>query len=230
MSYRIRKTDIDPSPERRSRIKSTLFVYKLIRNDSYVQWIVCARKRQVRKLSSKAVRMMFTPQDMRQGSVLKRVRWIQATGSVRERSGKLVKWHRYTPTGFNTHSLYACLWWTGQWHGRRTSREMFTGSLPHTLLNASELLGPVNNAQENTTTAQWPTCVHNSNGRHQLEQQVAQLSQRDRATHELLRLAKLRSGIFEPPFGGLRGKVGALSIPRWKAPYRLAISDKWTFS
>ena len=29
---------------------------------------------------------------------------------------------------------------------------------------------------------------------------VAQLSQRDRATHELLRFAKLRSGIFEPPF------------------------------
>jgi len=27
----------------------------------------------------------------------------------------------------------------------------------------------------------------------------------------------LRSGVFEPPFGGLRGKVGALSIPRWKA-------------
>ena len=36
--------------------------------------------------------------------------------------------------------------------------------------------------------------------------QVAQLSQRDRATHELLRfaIAKLRSGIFEPPFGRLR--------------------------
>jgi len=33
-------------------------------------------------------------------------------------------------------------------------------------------------------------------------QQVAQLSQRDRATHELLRAAKLRSGIFEPPFWG----------------------------
>ena len=32
--------------------------------------------------------------------------------------------------------------------------------------------------------------------------QVAQLSQRDRATHELLRFAKLRSGIFEPPFWG----------------------------
>ena len=27
----------------------------------------------------------------------------------------------------------------------------------------------------------------------------------------------LRSGIFEPLFGRLRGKVGALSIPRWKA-------------
>jgi len=32
--------------------------------------------------------------------------------------------------------------------------------------------------------------------------QVAQLSQRDRATHELLRFAKLRSGLFEPPFWG----------------------------
>jgi len=31
--------------------------------------------------------------------------------------------------------------------------------------------------------------------------------------HELLRFAKLRSGVFEPPFRGLRGKVGALSIP-----------------
>jgi len=32
--------------------------------------------------------------------------------------------------------------------------------------------------------------------------QVAQLPQRDRATHELLQFAKLRSGIFEPPFWG----------------------------
>jgi len=32
--------------------------------------------------------------------------------------------------------------------------------------------------------------------------QVAQLSQRDRATHELLRFAKLRSGILSHPFGG----------------------------
>jgi len=31
---------------------------------------------------------------------------------------------------------------------------------------------------------------------------IAQLSQRDRATHELLRFAKLRSAIFEPPFLG----------------------------
>jgi len=37
----------------------------------------------------------------------------------------------------------------------------------------------------------------------QLYEQVAQLSQRDRATHELLRFAKLRSGIFEPPFRDL---------------------------
>jgi len=56
--------------------------------------------------------------------------------------------------------------------------------------------------------------------------QVAQLSQRDRATHELLRFVKLRSGIFEPPFGELRGKVSDLSISRWKARDRLAISDK----
>ena len=35
-----------------------------------------------------------------------------------------------------------------------------------------------------------------------------------------------RSGIFEPPFGGLMGKVGALSIPLWKARDRLPISDK----
>jgi len=33
--------------------------------------------------------------------------------------------------------------------------------------------------------------------------QVAQLSQRDRATHELLQYAKLQSGVFEPPFWGL---------------------------
>ena len=31
---------------------------------------------------------------------------------------------------------------------------------------------------------------------------------------------------FEPPFGRLRGKLGALSIPRWKACDRLPISDK----
>jgi len=61
---------------------------------------------------------------------------------------------------------------------------------------------------------------------HSLNGQVARLWQRDRATHELVRFAKLRGGVFEPPFGGLRGKVGALSIPRWKAPDRLPISDK----
>jgi len=36
----------------------------------------------------------------------------------------------------------------------------------------------------------------------------------------------LRSGVFEPPFGGLRANVGALSTPRWKAHGRLPISDK----
>ena len=44
--------------------------------------------------------------------------------------------------------------------------------------------------------------------------QVAQLSQRDRATHELLRFAKLRSGIFEPPFWGLRGNIDASCVRR----------------
>ena len=33
--------------------------------------------------------------------------------------------------------------------------------------------------------------------------QVAQLSQRDRTTHQLLRFAKLGCGIFQPPFWGL---------------------------
>jgi len=36
----------------------------------------------------------------------------------------------------------------------------------------------------------------------------------------------LRSGVFEPPFGGLRGKIGALSISRWKERDRLPKSDK----
>ena len=61
--------------------------------------------------------------------------------------------------------------------------------------------------------------------------QVAQLSQRDRATHELLRFAKLPSGIFEPPFfggGGLRGNVDAPCVRRWKKRDRLPIGDNWT--
>jgi len=41
---------------------------------------------------------------------------------------------------------------------------------------------------------------------------------------------ELRSGVFAPPFGGLRGKVGVLSIPRWKARDQLPISYKWTFT
>jgi len=40
----------------------------------------------------------------------------------------------------------------------------------------------------------------------------------------------LRNGVFEPLFGRLKGKVGALSISRWNARDRLHISDKWTFS
>jgi len=58
--------------------------------------------------------------------------------------------------------------------------------------------------------------------------QVAQLLQRDRATHELLRFAKLRSGIFQPPFfGGLRENVDASCVRRWKKRGRLPIGD-WT--
>jgi len=51
---------------------------------------------------------------------------------------------------------------------------------------------------------------------------------RDRATHELLRFAKLRSGIFELPFflgGGLRGNVDASCVRRWKKRGRLPIGD-----
>ena len=59
--------------------------------------------------------------------------------------------------------------------------------------------------------------------------QVAQLSQRDRATHELLGFAKLRSGIFEPSFWGLRGNVDASCVSRWKKRGRLSIGDNWTF-
>jgi len=32
------------------------------------------------------------------------------------------------------------------------------------------------------------------------------------------------------PLGDFWGKVGALSIPRWKARGQLPVSDKWTFS
>ena len=59
----------------------------------------------------------------------------------------------------------------------------------------------------------------------QIQRQVAQLSQRDRATHELLRFAKLRSGIFEPPFWRLMGNVGASCVRRWKKRDRLPIGD-----
>ena len=55
--------------------------------------------------------------------------------------------------------------------------------------------------------------------------QVAQLSQRDRVTHELLRFAKLQSGIFEPPFWGLRGNVDASRVRRWKKRGRLPIGE-----
>ena len=57
---------------------------------------------------------------------------------------------------------------------------------------------------------------------------IAQLSQRDRSTHELLRFAKLLSGIFEPPFWGLRGNADASCVRRWKKCDRLPIGDNWT--
>jgi len=59
----------------------------------------------------------------------------------------------------------------------------------------------------------------------QIKEQVAQLSQRDRAMHELFRFAKLRSGIFEPPFWGLRGNIDASCVRRWKKRGRLPIGD-----
>ena len=58
-----------------------------------------------------------------------------------------------------------------------------------------------------------------------LVEQVAELWQRDRATHELLRFAKLRSGIFEPPLWGLRENVDASCVRRWKKRGRLPIGD-----
>jgi len=58
-----------------------------------------------------------------------------------------------------------------------------------------------------------------------MNKQVAQLSQRDPATHELLRFAKLRSGIFEPPFWGLTGNVDVSCVHRWKKRGRLPIGD-----
>ena len=62
--------------------------------------------------------------------------------------------------------------------------------------------------------------------------QVAQLSQRDRATHELFRFAKLRSGIFESPVWGrgLWGNVDASFVRRWKKRGRLPIGDNWTLT
>jgi len=60
-----------------------------------------------------------------------------------------------------------------------------------------------------------------------IHKQVAQPSQRDRATHELLRFAKLQSGIFEPPSWGLTGNVvvDASCVRRWKKRGRLPIGD-----
>ena len=58
--------------------------------------------------------------------------------------------------------------------------------------------------------------------------QVAQLLQRDPATHELFRFAKLRSGIFEATLLGLWGNVDASCVRRWKKRSRLPIGDNWT--
>jgi len=58
--------------------------------------------------------------------------------------------------------------------------------------------------------------------------QVAQLSQRDHAMHELLRFAKLGSRILKPPFWGLRGNVDVSCVRRWKKRGRLPIGDNWT--
>jgi len=55
--------------------------------------------------------------------------------------------------------------------------------------------------------------------------QVAQLSQGDCAMHELLRFAKYRSGIFEPPYWGLWGNVDASCVRRWKKRSLLPIGD-----
>jgi len=55
--------------------------------------------------------------------------------------------------------------------------------------------------------------------------QVAQLSQRDRATHELLRFAKFEVEFLSHPFWGLRGNVFASCVRRWKNRGRLPIGD-----
>ena len=46
--------------------------------------------------------------------------------------------------------------------------------------------------------------------------------------HELLPFAKLRNGIFEPPFWGLWGNVDGSRVRRWKKRGRLPIGDNWT--
>jgi len=41
--------------------------------------------------------------------------------------------------------------------------------------------------------------------------------------------SKMKSSLFEPPFGRLRGNVRTSSIARWKARVRLPIRHNWTF-
>ena len=66
------------------------------------------------------------------------------------------------------------------------------------------------------------TCKHATG----CETSSSAIAERPRDAHELLRFAKLRSGIFEPPFWGLRGNVDASCVRRWKKRGRLPIGDK----
>ena len=51
------------------------------------------------------------------------------------------------------------------------------------------------------------------------------IAERPRDARVILRFAKLRSGIFEPPFWGLRENVDASCVRRWKKRGRLLIGD-----
>ena len=51
------------------------------------------------------------------------------------------------------------------------------------------------------------------------------MAERPRDARVILRFAKLRSGIFEPLFWGLRENVDASCVRRWKKRGRLLIGD-----